>query len=561
MPRSGHTLVPMPDLRDTLAARRRTMGVVLLSLVAGAALLLGAASLGGRPGSPPSGIRSGGLPSGTGSVGPSPAGGSPAPSLSSASARVPIVPVTSFRAAWDSTDASEVAAVIGGTSQRYRAVEVVRADAVTILAAIGATSAEAGTRVVRAADAAALRRDLATHRDRLGFLRLGDVDPSVRALGWNGASLFGVDRVTSSAEWTLAIAGPATPPATPGAPSIPAYDPATAWTLVAGGDINLDGSVAYHVKTLGLGIDFPFDGGTARILSRYCCSSRGSLLPRAVRTGNAGVVRHLLSEADLAIANFENPAPDAFVYHPGGYRFSADPALIEGVTNAGIDWVSLANNHVGDAGTTGIAETIRNLDRWGIQHSGAGANLAAARAPSILAAGGLKVAILGYDTIKPAYGAGPTTPGSNQMSATRVRADIAAARALGADFVVVFPHWGVEYTANPTAYQRSLAHAAIDAGADLVVGNHPHWAGAIELYEGVPTFYALGDFVFNIDRSEQTEEGITLELTYTGTRLVQVRIHPYLILDGSQPNFLDPAGSGRGVLDQVFGASRGLLPW
>jgi poly-gamma-glutamate capsule biosynthesis protein CapA/YwtB (metallophosphatase superfamily) len=184
-----------------------------------------------------------------------------------------------------------------------------------------------------------------------------------------------------------------------------------------------------------------------------------------------------------------------------------------------------------------------------------------ARAPSILDAGGIKVAILGYDTIKPAYGAGPSAAGSNQMSATRVRADIAAARALGADFVVVFPHWGVEYTANPTAYQRSLAHAAIDAGADIVIGNHPHWAGAVEIYKGKPTFYALGDFVFNIDRSEQTEEGITLELTYSGTRLVQAQMHPYLILDGSQPNFLDPAGGGNIVMDQVFRASRGLLPW
>jgi hypothetical protein len=542
------------DLRDTLAGRRMTMGGVLLGLAAVVALLYVAGPLGGRSESVPGGVPSGARPSGTGSAEGSPSTVFPGPSL--VAAPVPIVPVTSFRAPWDSTDAAEVAAVIGGTSKRYRALEVVRADAVMVLAAVRPTSAGAETRVVLAADAAAVRRDLAAHRDRLGFLRLADVDASVRALGWGGASLFGVDRVATLADWPLTIDGP-----TAAAAAAPAYDPATGWTLVAGGDINLDGSVAYHVKTLGLGVDFPFDGGTARITSHYCCSSRGSLLPRAARTGNAGAVRSLLSKADLAIANFENPAPDAFVYHPGGYRFSADPALIEGVANAGIDWVSLANNHIGDAGATGIADTIRNLDRWGIAHGGAGVNLSAARAPSILAASGLKVAILGYDTIKPAYGAGPTMPGSNEMSATRVRADVAAARALGADLVVVFPHWGVEYTANPIAYQRSLAHAAIDAGADLVIGNHPHWAGAIELYKGVPTFYALGDFVFNIDRSEQTEEGITLELTYTGTRLVQVRMHPYLILDGSQPNFLDPAGSGQVVLKQVFGASRGLLPW
>jgi poly-gamma-glutamate synthesis protein (capsule biosynthesis protein) len=444
--------------------------------------------------------------------------------------------------------------VLAGKSSRYRAVEVLAGDVDAVLAAVGASRPTTGSRLITVSTATAIRDDLTATGDRLGFLPASDVVPSVRALAWGGVSLFGVHRVATVAAWPLNIQASAPP-------STARYDPATAWTLVAGGDINLDGSVAYHVKTLGLGVDFPFAGGTAEILSRYCCSTRGALLPRAKRTGNAGAVHDLLSKADLSIANFENPAPNDFVYHPGGYQFSADPALIEGVKNAGIDWVSLANNHIGDSGGHGIADTIANLDRWGIAHGGAGANLAAARTPSMLQAGGIKVAILGYDTIKPAYGAGAATAGSNQMSASRVRADVAAARALGADLVVVFPHWGIEYTANPTAYQRSLAHAAIDAGADIVIGNHPHWAGAVEVYKGKPTFYALGDFVFNIDRSEQTEEGITLELTYSGTRLVQAQMHPYLILDGSQPNFLDPAGSGKTVLDQVFRASGRLLPW
>ena len=72
--------------------------------------------------------------------------------------------------------------------------------------------------------------------------------------------------------------------------------------------------------------------------------------------------------------------------------------------------------------------------------------------------------------------------------------------------------------------------------------------------------YSLGDFVFNVDRSEQTQEGILVEATYTGTRLVQLRLVPYVILDGSQPNLLDPAGSGRVVMSQVFGASP-AFPW
>jgi poly-gamma-glutamate synthesis protein (capsule biosynthesis protein) len=101
----------------------------------------------------------------------------------------------------------------------------------------------------------------------------------------------------------------------------------------------------------------------------------------------------------------------------------------------------------------------------------------------------------------------------------------------------------------------------IDNGADMVIGNHAHWAAAMEIYKGKPIWYALGNFVFDQDWSEPTMEGITLELTFRGTKLVQVHIHPHIILDKAQPNFLDPAGAGRVVMGQVFTASKGLLPW
>lgn len=478
-------------------------------------------------------------------------GPSPTPDSS-----IAIVPVTSFRAAWSSTDAKEVAAVATGKSQRYGALEVLATNPAATLLLVGVNPLQPHPAVVLADDAATLKADLRAHPNRLAFLPLADVDPSVRALAWGELSLFGVDRLATLDGWPLRLGLP------PG--SVPAtthpYDPADAWTLVAGGDINLDGQVAFHVKQLGLGVDYPFAGGTATITGHTCCSFAGLPLPVATRTGNGGAVHDLLSLADLAIANFENPAPDNFTYHPAGFTFSADPDLIEGLANAGIDWVSLANNHIGDAGDQGILDTLQNLDRWGIAHGGAEADLDAARAPSLLDAGGISVAILGYDTIKPAYGASATSPGSNQMSVARVTADVQAARAAGAGLVIVFPHWGVEYSATTTALQRRLAHAAIDAGADLVIGSHTHWAGGIEIYKGRPIFYSLGDFVSTIGRSEQTNESVVLELTFVGPRLVQVQMRPFIILDGSQPNLLDPAGSGKVVLKQIFGASPGL-PW
>jgi hypothetical protein len=466
------------------------------------------------------------------------------------------VPMTSFRNPWASTSADEVAAVLRGASPRYTALEFARPEAEAELEVLGIREAGTSSRVAYAPDAATLRADLDAHPDRLGFLPIDDVDPSVRALAWDGDSLFGIRRLATLDGWPLRI----TP--TPAGYAFPAttYDPATAWTLVAGGDINLDGGVAYHVKQLGLGVDWPFAGGTVTITGHTCCSGAGLPLPVARRTGNPGAVKDLLSLADLSIANFEDPAPNNFTYHPAGVNFSADPALIQGLSDAGIDWVSLANNHIGDAGTQGILDTLANLDTWGIAHGGAEANLDAARQATLLDAGGITIGILGYDTIKPADAATDSQPGSNEMSAARVREDVAAARAAGAQLVIVFPHWGTEYSATTTATQQGLAHAAIDAGADIVIGSHPHWAGGIEVYRGRPIFYSLGDFVFSIQRSEQTEESYLLELTFSGTRLVQVALHLFLILDQSQPNLLDPAGSGRVVLRQVFGASP-ALPW
>ncbi len=409
-------------------------------------------------------------------------------------------------------------------------------------------------RLVEATDVAKLTTDIAKHRKRLAFLRADAIGPGIRALAWGGKALFGVDRLTDSADWTLHARLPA-------APTGQGFDASQTWTLFAGGDIMLDRGVAQTLKIKRKGADFPFDGGSAEITSRYCCSSFGWPLPRTRRTGDKGSFRHLVEGADIAIANFENPAPNKFRYHTSGTVFSADPRLIKGLATAGIDWVSLANNHIGDAGGTGILQTITNLDKYGIRSGGAGKDIAAARTPSLLDAGGMKVAILAYDTIARYYKAGADSPGSARMSARVVTADVKKARAAGADIVIVFPHWGTEYDQTPFPRQQALARASIDAGADIVIGNHAHWAAAMEVYEGKPIWYALGNFIFDQTWSEPTMEGITLELTFHGPELVQVRMRPHIILDKAQPNFMDPAGSGKVVMGQIFDASKGLLPW
>ena len=477
----------------------------------------------------------------------------PTPAATTQLAEVPIVPVTQFRATVTGTTRKEVAAVLAGTSKRYEALELVAGEADAVLAALGVDRPSDPAHLVEAKDAATLAKDMSAHRKRIAFLRADAVGPSVRALAWGGDTLFGVDRVRALKDWPLTASLPAGEAAT-------AFDPASTWTLFAGGDIMLDRGVYQTLRVNGMGAAFPFRGGKADITSRSCCSAFGWKVPRLARAGDAGAVRELISGADVALANFENPAPDRFTWHTKGTVFSADPTLIDGIADAGFDVMGIANNHIRDKGGPGLLQTVKNLTKRGLLTVGAGKDLAAARKPAVMEIGGVKVAILAYDAIAGYYHATATKIGSAPMSLKVVAADIKAARAAGADVVVVFPHWGVEYRASAGAGQQKLARQVIDAGADMIIGNHAHWAAEMEVYQGKPIWYALGNLVFDQVWSEATMEGMTLELTFRGKQLAQVRMRPHAILDKAQPNFLDPAGDGKIVMDRVFKASPDL-PW
>ena len=489
------------------------------------------------------------------SVAPTATPGPSSPAPTTTLAETAIVPVTQFRSPVTATNRAEVATVLAGTSSRYEALTLVDDQADAILAALGVSRPSDPARLVLAKDAASLSRDLAKHRKRLGFIRAEDVTPAVRALAWGDRSLFGVDRVKKAADWRLNAELPRRADET-------GFDPSATWTLFAGGDILLDRGVYETLRVKGRGPNFPFAGGTAEITSRCRnCSPLGWDLPRTRRTGNAGAVREVISGADIAMANFENPAPNRFTWHKAKTVFTADPTLIDGLVKAGIDYVGIANNHIGDAGNNGILQTIANLKKRGLKYSGAGKDLAAAQRPAILDANGTKVAILAYDAIAPGYHAAKGEPGSSKLTIKAVQAGVKAARKAGAKVVIVFPHWGAEYRYSPFQNQQRLARQIIDAGADMIIGNHAHYAAAVEVYKGKPIWYALGNFVFDQTWSEPTMEGISLELTFQGAELQQIRMRPHIILDKAQPNFMDPAKDGRFVLGPIYDASKGLLPY
>jgi len=465
-----------------------------------------------------------------------------APTPSPTPAPVPFVPVADFRSSDTKVDATALAAIAAGTNKTYASLEVVSSDAAGILAALQLDPATLGARLVKASTAAALESDLAAHHDRLGMLRASQVGPGVRALAWGSAALFGVGRVTSLESWPLNAALDA------GTGS--AFDPSLTWTAAAGGDIMLDRGVYKVLVTGKKGPDYPFNGGTVAITGRYCCSTFDWVVPRSKVVDSTPVVRNLFSGANLAMANLEGPAPVNARYHADGMTFTFQQSLLVGLKNAGLDVVSMANNHIGNAGKTGIVQTAAALDKLGIAHAGAGPTRTVADTPAYFTIDGVKVAFLGFS----AFGGYAAGLGSN------VAADIKAARKAGAQVVITYPHWGTEYKANPNPTQVRWAHAMIDAGADIVIGNHPHEAEGMEVYKGKPIWYGLGNFVFDQDWSEFTQEALLLELTFNGPNLVQAWMHPILIENKCQPNFLD-AASGQVVLNQVFSASKGKLPW
>lgn len=229
--------------------------------------------------------------------------------------------------------------------------------------------------------------------------------------------------------------------------------------------------------------------------------------------GIAPVVR----SAHVAIGHLEVPhtrSPSRLegdIAAPG-----ADPANVPALRGAGFRAVSLAGNHIADCGADGIADTERALDDAGIAHSGAGADLEHATRPCVVDSGGVRVALLSFNCVGPAeawatgtragcaYVRIDTADGAPiNPRAALISPDFASVAAMAsaiqaargaADIIVVALHKGIVHTPAVLApYERAVAHAAVDAGADIVVGHHAHILRGIETYRGKPIFHGLGN--------------------------------------------------------------------
>jgi poly-gamma-glutamate synthesis protein (capsule biosynthesis protein) len=264
-------------------------------------------------------------------------------------------------------------------------------------------------------------------------------------------------------------------------------------------------------------------------------------------------IRDELSTADLRIANLECTITDLVTVPEDPYTFTfvSSKRAVDGLVYAGISALTVANNHSNGCGEPAFLDMLETLDSHHISVCGGGGTLAEARRPAIMTAKGLRVSLIGYDMIAPQ---GPfatsTSSGLAPVDLQTLPADIAAARDQS-DLVIPYFHWGMEYTKDPTIDQQQVAHAAIDAGADIVLGNHPHWTQAIEEYRGKLIIYSFGNFIFDQDWSRPTMESMLIHFYWRKTTLCGIRLVPTIDENRCQPRIETPQ-EAVGVFERMW---------
>ncbi|HKO03395.1 MAG TPA: CapA family protein [Candidatus Acidoferrales bacterium] len=241
-----------------------------------------------------------------------------------------------------------------------------------------------------------------------------------------------------------------------------------------------------------------------------------------------------ISAADIAFANLEGPFCGEPPYPGAGMIFRVRPAAIAGLEHAGFAVLSVANNHFANGGDACMRFSLEHVHAAGIATAGAGETYEEAHRPAILVRHGVRFAFLGYT-----YADRNDTPEAEHAviagrNPERVRQDVRAALQ-HADAVIVSLHDGTEYAARVAPETEEFCHAAIDAGAALVLGHHPHVPQRIEQYHGGWIFYSLGNFVFQQYTPPEVQTALMARITFTGARVERVEATPLVIEWHSTP--------------------------
>lgn len=252
-------------------------------------------------------------------------------------------------------------------------------------------------------------------------------------------------------------------------------------------------------------------------------------------------MKRYLKSGDIVFGNLENPVtPGREIMLPERV-LRADPGVAAALREAGFTILSLANNHLSDFGTRGILDTFQYLEQAGLGYAGAGKMEREAYAACYTEVKGLKLAFLAFCDPVLAPGdclAGAGHPGVAGFDQEKVQAALREAREK-ADIVVVSMHAGTEYEPAPELAQIRFARMAVDAGADLVLGHHPHVLQRVEEYKGKFIFYSLGNFVFDQKWSRATREGLLAKIFITRDGVEKIECLPFFSNDQNQPQLLE----------------------
>lgn len=272
--------------------------------------------------------------------------------------------------------------------------------------------------------------------------------------------------------------------------------------IIAAGDILLDRGVAEYLDKNGY--DYPYTE-----------------------------VKEEITKGDIAYANLECPLTES------GNAVLKRPDLIfrgsilngTALKNTGFDLLNLANNHTMDQGREGLIDTIKVLESSGIRSVGAGNTRSEARKPVFFMRGNARIGFLSYSDFPPeGYMYDEEKVDVARPDIKSLGEEIRSAREQ-CDFLVVSFHWGKEFDCYPSSSQQETAHAAVEKGADIIIGHHPHLLQSVEEYKGKLIFYSLGNFVFDRQLPRGTDETVILDITVNDNGWKKIRIIPVSIVD------------------------------
>ena len=256
-----------------------------------------------------------------------------------------------------------------------------------------------------------------------------------------------------------------------------------------------------------------------------------------------GEIAAIMKQADLTLINLEcaiTSSQELWSGAPKAFYFGAPPEAVQALVGAGVDLVSLANNHTLDYGEGGLRETLSLLRTKGVVFTGAGANLDEAQSPGTIERKGIRFGMVAYCDHQEDFSAGEARPGisyldlrDHERALDQIREGLNRLKKAGVNWPILSLHWGPNMVHSPSSQFVRFAHAAIDLGYGILFGHSAHVFHGIEIYKNRPIFYSVGDLVddYYVDSEFKNDHQLLFDLELTRSEVRRIDLHPVFIED------------------------------